>query len=133
MAKTKISKKPETEKKLEPIEKVKKLEKKDGRKKIGKFSGISEPLPAFPSDLDFLSKFCLETAKRLDEEMKDVSDHIKEKYTKDILTHLYNTNRTVDRLLYVVLQMMHYDYHVELNFNDMEKMKKTLATFDKKF
>ena len=112
-----------------------KKEKKPKRKSkpIGKESGLVVPILPFPSDFKHLESFCIETAKKLDQEMADIKRHIESEYTEDILSHLYNTNRALDRVLYVVIASMHKHLHTDDGFEEVEKIKQAVSSVSKKF
>jgi hypothetical protein len=118
---------------------VKRIDKKQIQKKnkgqIGKFTGISLPLPEFPRGFEEMQELCVEIAKRTNTENEDLFEHKKDSYfsVEDVWGHIYNTNVQIDRLLYIVIHLSHLNAHLLQGFEDIDKIKTSIKQVDDDF
>lgn len=103
--------------------------------KIGEYTGISLPLPDFPKGYEDLQEFCETIARRTNSENGDLIQHQKDSYfsVDDVWGHLRNTNNQIDRLLYIIIQLLHMNYHLLSGFEDIDKIKTNLQQVDEDF
>src|SRR5437660_1180962 len=107
--------------------KSRRSETSSSSEKAGKMTGIPLPLLPFPEGFEEWKTFCIQKIKELDEELVDVEGHIKENYTKDILIHLYHTNRVLDKILYILLWTIHLHSHSERGFKELAKIRQKVV------
>lgn len=107
-----------------------------GVKKIGKYTGVTLPLPTFPKNNEkFLQQRIIEIAKLISNENKEMVNHEKDNYDNpaDMWGHLFNTNLAIDRLLYLIIWLFHLESHDERGLEEFSKIRKTVLKVDEEF